>query len=147
MSNQCRANHKHTFLQSKARSKIEEKLNQLFIVCLMHHLQHSVNLYNTDYQQQFKTILISNQPSCAFAHILTGTALLTLATPAHILTGTALLTLATPVGAVPKGSILSYQTLELEQPDLVSKSLSQDLPPLPLGLIVNSPCVYKIADE
>ena len=29
MSNQCRANHKHTFLQSKARSKIEEKLNQL----------------------------------------------------------------------------------------------------------------------
>jgi len=54
------------------------------------------------------------------------------------------------VGTVPKGSILSYQTLELEQPKLVSKAptdTAQDFPPLPLQLLDNTPCVYEIANN
>jgi len=72
-------------------------------------------------RKQLYDSLMSDQPSSAFAQILTSTALPNI---------------VTPVGTVPKGSVLSYQTLELEQPKLVGKvpkDVAQDFPPLPSG--------------
>ena len=115
------------------KAKQGQELKKNPINCSLYDARSpTLHEYNTDHQLQLKNNLMIDHPSCAFARILTSTTLPTL---------------VTPVGTVLKGSILSYQTLELEQPELVSKAVVKDLPPLPLGLMENIPCVYEIADD
>ena len=116
-----------------SKAKKGQELKKDPINCSLYDARSpALHEYNTDHQQQLNINLMRDQPSRAFACILTSTTL--------VITDT-------PVGAVPTGSILSNQTLELDQPELVSKAPAEDLPPLPLGLLVNTPCVYKVAVE
>jgi len=92
-----------------------------------------VQEYNFEQQQCLKEGLLEVHPTCAFASILT--------------TNPPTQYLATPFGSVPKGCILSYQSIEYDKPQ-ASESPSQSFPSLPLAIIRNAPCVFsKRSDE
>ena len=52
-----------------------------------------------------------------------------------------------PFGSVPKGSILSYQAVEIDKPQPNREERSQQLPSLPLDIIENVPCALNVASE
>jgi len=54
--------------------------------------------------------------------------------------------ITTPFGAVPKGSILSYQSLEYE-PHTHQERQEPVKTLLPLGILDNAPCVYAISSD
>ena len=116
------------------KAKQGQELKKNPINCSLYDARScALHEYNSHHQKQLHDNLMSDQPSCAFAQILTST--------------TTLPTVVTPVGAVPKGSILLYQTLELEQLSKAPEDTILHLLPIPLGLLDNTPCVYKIADD
>ena len=57
--------------------------------------------------------------------------------------------MTTSFGVVPKGSVLSYQSLEFERLDRSKQPTVKvlQLPSLALGLLENTACVYEISDE
>ena len=88
--------------------------------------------YNFEQRQCLKEGLLEVHPTCAFASILT--------------TNPPTQYLATPFGSVPKGCILSYQSIEYDKPQ-ASESPSQSFPSLPLAIIRNAPCVFNIKSD
>ena len=57
--------------------------------------------------------------------------------------------MTTSFGVVPKGSVLSYQSLVFERLDRSKQPTVRvlQLPSLPLGLLENTACVYEISDD
>ena len=52
--------------------------------------------------------------------------------------------MTTSFEVVPKGSVLSYQSLECEKLDRSKQPTVKVLPSLPLGMLENTTCVYEI---
>jgi len=75
---------------------------------------------------------LDNYPSCAFAHLLP---------PQEFIN--------TPFGSTPIDSVLSYQALEYEKPRSLgsTQGTSQEFPALPIGILDNVLCVFKIESE
>ena len=94
----------------------------------------SVQDYNFGEQNGFRSGLLDNYPTCAFAHLLPDNP------PQEFVN--------TPFGNKPKGSVLSYQALEYEKPRAHgSTETRQEFPALPIGILDNAPCVFEIDSE
>ena len=118
----------------KAKQGIDSKKTPA--VCNLYEARASViQEYNHEQQLKLKEGLVLNKPTCAFAQILMNSS------AEHLIT--------TPFGAVPKGKVLSYQSLEYE-PVTRRERLEPAktvLPCLPLDILNNAPCVYTISHD
>ena len=105
------------------------------VICTLYEARaQAVQDYSATQQLSLKERLVKCKPTCAFAQILPG--------------NTNEDTVTTPFGVVPKGSILSYQSLEYERLDGGNKRAALVvLPPLLLGMLDNIPCVYEINND
>ena len=107
------------------------------VICTLYEARaHAVQDYSYRQQLNLKEGLVRCKPTCAFAQILPGN------------TNKLEDTITTPFGVVPKRSILSYQSLEYERLDNRNNQAALVvLPPLPLGMLDNTPCVYEISND
>lgn len=105
-------------------------------VCSLYEARASaVQEYCHVQQLRLKEGLIKYKPTSAFASILPDSSAEKMVT--------------TFFGAAPKGSILSYQSLEYdtEKKDGRTQPAMPLLPPLPTGILDDVPCVYEISND
>ena len=118
-----------TFCKAK-QCQTEAKKNP--VICSLYEARaHAVQDFNHEQQMNLKQGLIQHKPTCAFAQIL----------PASTITQDLM---TSSFGVVPKGSVLSYQSLEYERLDKSKQLTVKALPSLPLGMLENTACVYEI---
>ena len=106
------------------------------VTCTLYEARAQVTQdYCFEQQKNLKTSLLNHFPSCAFAQVIPEMP------PEEYIN--------TPFGNMPKGSILSYHSLEYENLESKRRDLSQDLdlPALPLNILENVPCVYDIENK
>ena len=116
-------------------AKQQEETKKLPAICTLYEARaHAVQDYSYEQQPNLKAGLLESKPTCTFAQILPDN-------------DSQLKLIITPFGWVPKGSIISYQSLEYKKLDDNSKPVTQILPSLPIGILDSIPCVYSIKND
>jgi len=120
-----------TFCKAKQSVVTDSKQNP--VVCSLYEARASaVQEYSHDQQLRLKEGLIKCKPTSAFAQILPNNS------AEHMIT--------TLFGFTPKGSTLSYQSLEYETEK--QKHLAKpSLPSIPTGMLDDVPSVYEISND